>query len=187
MPPDSKHPAIVTDVDTGLTASRVRDLLIYSPEDGTFVWRERRSNVAAGSPAGSIKTAGYRGIKINERMFQASRLAWLWVHGRWPTGYIDHIDGDRANNRLSNLRDVTPTQNKYNSSPFLNSKSGIKGVTWCKQTNKWKARISIVRYKTLHIGFFMELADAQAAYEEKARELRGKFARLAHPHESVSP
>lgn len=156
-----------------LTASRLRDLLHYDPETGVFTRRTQTAPVVKiGGVAGTKLVTGYIGLSVDGKLYLAHRLAWLYVHGNWPTKNIDHKDRDRSNNRIDNLRLCNQSQNTANSS---RKATGIKGVSWFKSRQKWRARIT-VQYKEQHIGYFDSIEDAQAAYRAKAAELFGEFA-----------
>lgn len=86
-----------------LTVERLRELLDYDPETGVFRWKEPRRKCRVGEVAGSLRKDGYVKIQVDGRFYQAHRLAWLCVYGVWPSA-IDHIDGNRANNAIANLR-----------------------------------------------------------------------------------
>lgn len=95
-----------------LTAEAIRALLRYEPETGHFYWLlNRGSKIKAGQRAGAVSSEGYCQISIYDRLYRAHRLVWLYVHGEWPSQTIDHIDGNRLNNRLDNLRDVSLKEN----------------------------------------------------------------------------
>ncbi|MDQ0154944.1 HNH endonuclease [Robertmurraya andreesenii] len=95
-----------------------------------------------------------------------------------PKGYdVDHINGNKLDNRKCNLRIATRSQNNYNKTTQSNSSSGFKGVSWSKQRNKWRARIHVNK-KEIHLGFFEYAIDAALAYNEAAIKVHGEFARL---------
>lgn len=108
----------------------------------------------------------------------AHQLAWLLSHDEWPPRNIDHIDMDRANNRLSNLRLATPSQNGANRGRQKNNSSGLKGVAWNKGAKRWRAQIK-ANGKRRHLGYFDTAEEAHAAYQEAAASLFGDFARTA--------
>ncbi len=155
-----------------ITQNELKELLEYTPDSGVFVYKKNSSNrkIRAGQIAG-WKDAGYLRIQINGKGYKAHRLAWLYMYGDWPKYHIDHIDHDRANNRISNLRDVTVAENiqnqiKANSS----SKTNLLGVTYRKRDKLYEARI-VVNRKRIYIGLFKDPKEAYRAYVNKKREL----------------
>jgi hypothetical protein len=103
-----------------LTQARLRELLSYDPETGTFIWRTRsnpRGPDLTGRRAGGLDGEGYWHIRIDGKLYGGHRLAWLWVHGRLPNGRLDHINRSQADNRIANLREANPSQNRANSKP----------------------------------------------------------------------
>lgn len=168
-----------------LTQVRLRELLVYDDVTGLFTWRDNRvhdsSNnifIRAGTLAGHIRPCGrssYSQIKVDNKLYRAHRLAWLYVYGHIPQ-MIDHIDGDGTNNAISNLRKCTPVQNGANRRICRRNTSGYKGATKCG--NKWRALIK-KDGKNYHLGLFDDVASAHAAYIAKAIELSGEFARAA--------
>jgi HNH endonuclease len=90
--------------DTPLTAARLRAALRYNPDSGAFQWLGRPANgVRVGDAAGCLSSRGYLVFGIDGRNYFGHRLAFLWVKGRWPMGEIDHVNGDKADNRWCNL------------------------------------------------------------------------------------
>lgn len=159
-----------------LTLARLRELLHYDPETGEFRWRTTRNGRAlAGSIAGSINTKGYRNICIDRKWYGAHRLAWFWVHDRWPRDYIDHRNRDNSDNRLANLREATAAQNAHNRCGNRNTKSGIKGIYPRRNGSCWEAWI-MREGDHLYLGQFTTPAEASAAYQAAARRLHGAFA-----------
>ena len=154
-----------------ITAEKLRELLDYDPETGTFTWRVRvrNSRIEVGAVAGSRHICGYTQIYLQGRPYLAHRLAWLHYYGTWPKAQIDHINRDRADSRISNLRDVTHKQNQQNLSKSCNNTSGFAGVHWVKRDSRWKAQITY-NYRHIHLGYFTEIAAAIAA--RKAGELK---------------
>lgn len=127
-----------------LTQARLKELLHYDPATGVFInARQRGQRGAHGAVAGSKNSRGYVRIKIEGTKYFAHRLAWLHEYGIFPSAQIDHIDRNPANNKLNNLRVVTCSENMQNTGTYRTSVSGYKGVTWCNQRCKWRARISV--------------------------------------------
>jgi hypothetical protein len=156
-----------------VTHRRLLELLTYDPLTGLFRWRIRPSGrIGAGEIAGNINPEGYRSMSLDRRFYKAHRLAWFYVHGVWPPEQLDHINRQRDDNRIANLRLATNQQNNANSVRQRNNTSGFKGVYFHKQ--KWRAMIGISG-KRVHIGFFSTPEIAHAAYLEKSREVFGDF------------
>lgn len=108
----------------------VLDVIDYDAATGVFRWRaDRRNGAKAGDPAGYLDECGYRRIQIDGRTYKAHRLALLIVNGKEPTQQVDHINGDKGDNRLCNLREVSNAENQQNvRKPRSNNKSGVLGV-----------------------------------------------------------
>jgi hypothetical protein len=160
---------------TELTASYLREALHYDSETGVFTWKSPRPKVRVGNVAGKIGTHGYRRICLNYKLYEAHRLAWLYVTGVWPSAEIDHINHDRLDNSFANLRCASRTENLGNKSRQSNNKSGVKGVWYEKRRNKWIAEIR--RGKTrLLLGQFDEINHAADAYRAAAKKLYGDYA-----------
>lgn len=148
-----------------LTHIRLISLLSYDPDDGIFRWLVRRSNVSAGSIAGGNHGTGYKVIGIDGRLYLAHRLAWFFVHGRWPSDQLDHINGVKDDNRLANLREATTSENHQNMPLPRNNRSGAIGVNHCRSTGRWVAQITTNgQRKTL--GRFETVEEASKAYRE---------------------
>ena len=152
-----------------LTAEEVKKILEYRPETGELVWRERTARcVQVGDVAGCIDNNGYITIGIRKRVYKAHRLIWLITHNNWPIGLIDHIDGNKSNNRLSNLRLVDETGNSENvRKPNKRNQSGFMGVI--SVNTGWRASIT-VQGKTRYIGTFDTPEKAHHAYLEAKRQ-----------------
>ena len=162
-----------------VTAEYLRDILDYSPETGLFTWRVApNGRIKIGQRAGSPDTGGHLQIRINKRFYRAHRLAWLYVHGEWPPEDIDHINSERADNRLCNLRPATRAQNCQNSRLYRSNTSGFKGVVWHARGSKWSARIR-ANGRVHHLGRYTTAEAAHAAYVAAAVKYHGEFARPA--------
>lgn len=158
----------------GQTAVMSRlDTISYNPETGLFTWSVARPGCRLGAQAGSVNSDGYRVVKVGKRPVLAHRLAWLISFGAWPNGPIDHINGDRQDNRLSNLRVVDHATNMQNKRQAMsNNKScGLLGVTWNKQHKRWQSKL-MANKKAHHIGYFDCPEAAHAAYVSAKRQLQ---------------
>ena len=161
-----------------LSCERPREVLNYDPETGAFTWKVSTARcVKIGDLAGVINDRGYQLIRIDHHLHRAHRLAWLYMTGEWPSAEVDHINGIKSDNRFSNLREASRSQNMRNTRTRSDSVSGFKGVTWTKEINRWRAQIRI-NGGLKHIGYFDAAEDAFAAYILAAEELHGEFARF---------
>lgn len=140
-----------------LTAEEVHSLLLY--EDGALFWKQLRKG-KTGKRAGSQNDRGYRNVVINGKQQREHRLIWLMHYGSMPKGEIDHIDGNRSNNRIENLRDVTKVENMKNAKRNSRNKSGVMGVAWHK--GRCRAQVTENSHNKL-LGSFDNLFDAVAA------------------------
>lgn len=152
---------------------------LFKYENGDLYWiSSPNSLVPAGSKAGTLRKDGYIGIFIKGTYYFAHRVIWVMHNGEIPNGLIiDHIDGDRSNNKLENLRVCTFQENHFNRGKQSNNKSGFKGVSWHKQKQKWVAQIKI-EGKNKFLGFFINPEDAYSKYCEMALLHYGKYAKL---------
>jgi HNH endonuclease/AP2 domain len=166
------------------TQQRLRELFDYDAETGALTWRHRpdmRSqwNVRyAGKVAGSINADGYLVIKIDSRSYFAHRLVWVYLCGDVPDE-IDLINGVKADTRIANLRLATSAQNAQNRRMSCSNTSGFKGVSWNKQTAKWRAQLGIGPGRNKHLGRFDTAEEASLVYQAAAREHFGEFARTS--------
>jgi hypothetical protein len=180
-----KYP-VVSRNQSLLTAELLRSILVYDTETGLFYWRDYKPNRHMNKALGNNNGTGYVQIRLTingvECGFLAHRLAWLYVNGTWPDGGLDHIDRDRANNRITNLRQATISQNNRNRTKILSRKSqreytsGFMGVSWHKAANKWRAQINI-NGSRVHIGAFDSEQDAALAYNQAALKLDAEHCR----------
>jgi hypothetical protein len=168
-----------------ITSEELKRLLTYNHNSGEFNWKSRTdvskswNSRYAGRSAGT-ECNGYVKISINKKIYYAHRLAYLFMEGVEPDGEIDHIDGDRKNNRYENLRLVTSMENKRNMSTPRNNSSGTMGVRYRKDKNKWLAYISI-NNKSVHLGYFTsrELACSARLKAEKENGFHQNHGRKA--------
>ena len=149
-----------------LTQTDLKKLFFIDTETGSCFRRDGRKAV-------SLTQKGYQRTSVAGREYRVHRLVWLWVHGKHPPEgmTIDHINGNKVDNRISNLRVATTSQNKQNARKArLDSKSGLIGATWYSRCNKWRAAIQ-VDGKKKHLGYFDEVEKAHAVYIEAKRTL----------------
>lgn len=156
--------------DCTLTLADVSKALSYDSQDGAFYWR--KADGSKGLRAGGLCSQGYGRIKIAGKSYKAHRLAWLMFYGEWPKDMIDHINGNRSDNRIANLRLATNAQNQMNrAKPSRNNQTGtFLGVNFNKQANAYAARIKFGA-KRIHLGYFDTPEEAAAAYNTKKAEL----------------
>lgn len=157
-----------------VTRARLMELLRYELETGLFTWITDRRCIRAGSTAGTVNNNGYIAIKIDGVLYTGHRLAWLWVYGEFPDAEIDHINRDRSDNKISNLRPATSAQNKVNRGKNPRNTSGITGVSFSSARGKFVAQISHGA-KNRNLGRFETLADAIRAREAAADRFHGEF------------
>lgn len=152
------------------TAARVRELFFYDAETGVFTRIVPISERdPAGKVAGSLQTQGYQQIRVDGGRYLAHRLAWLYVHGEWPKGVIDHINGIPLDNRIANLREADIQINAQNlHKARSDSLTGIQGIT--KVWNRWRAQIHIDG-SSRYLGSFATPEEAHAAYVAAKREI----------------
>lgn len=151
-----------------LTVARLRELLHYDPETGVFTRR------GSGDIAGGDNGQGHLKIRVEGKKYFAHRLAWLYVHGKWPTQHIDHRDGDRKNNRIANLRDVPPRLNVQNMRRASGrSKTGLLGVTVTAPEYGAPAYVATIKAdgRRVIVGRFDTAAEAHSAYLDAKRRL----------------
>ena len=154
----------------------LRTAFSYDPATGVFTRKKKWGSKPVGSVVGGLSRYGYVQIAFNGRTHTAQRLAWLYVHGHWPAGVIDHIDRNRTNNRIGNLRDVGYPENANNSGPQRRSQSGVKGVSLRSLRNgrrpkkAWRADI-VVNGRKNFLGNFYTIEDAAQARANAEREL----------------
>ena len=163
---------------TKLTAARLREVLDYCPETGEF---SRRSTSRASKPVGRVRPDGYLVISVDNQLHLAHRLAWLHVYGVWPSCHIDHINGNPADNRISNLREATNGENMQNQRrAHRNSQTGALGGHPHKENGNYVAQIR-VDGKTRHIGSYRTAEEAHYAYLQAKRRLHpnGEIAKSA--------
>ena len=155
--------------ERGLSVEQARRLFRYDAEVGALFWSARHSNaIKLDRPAGKLDR-GYWSVMVGGKLYRAHRIIWAMHYGAWPDGQIDHINHDRADNRIENLRVVSHLDNHRNMSRFKNSTTGIAGVKFDGRYGSWVARIT-VNYRQIALGSFKtkeEAINARKAAEAK--------------------
>lgn len=161
-----------------MTRDEAVDLLDYDPSSGDFRWKVQSGGTIPGRIAGTAHNNGYWQIKARGTAYLAHRLAWLMVHGEWPLNEVDHINGDKRDNRIANLRTATRSQNMANKGANRNNTSGYKGVSLFKRTGKW---VACYRKdgRTVHVGYFDTAEEAAQAHRVAYEKAFGIYARAA--------
>ncbi len=150
-----------------ITQEQLKERIHYNKDTGILTWKNSSAwNIKDGHIAGTLTSYGY--IQINIKidgialLYRAHRLAWLYEHGEFPRGQIDHINHNRSDNRLCNLRDVTHMTNKRNQPIRRDNKSGFTGVVWAKSIKRWLASIT-VDGKMINLGCYKDKNEAICA------------------------
>jgi hypothetical protein len=152
-----------------ITAEWLRSTLAYDQETGIFTWLTAEGGVCIGSTAGNVNSNGYAVVGLKGVKYRQHRLAWLHVHGQWPQHTIDHIDGNRTNNQINNLRMVPQSINMQNRrTASKNSVSGVLGVYFSARRNGYMASIKTSE-KQKRRGPYKSVDRAQQAYLEMKR------------------
>ena len=134
-----------------ITQEKLKELLGYDSDTGVFTWIVKRQGVKHRAMAGTLNSNGHRQIMVGGKLYLAHRLAFLYVTGSWPEDQTDHVNHRRDDNRWSNLREVSHTENGRNQSKPKRNTSGVVGIFWNKQVSKWQAQIR-VNGKPIHLG-----------------------------------
>jgi hypothetical protein len=163
-----------------LTQRRLMELFELNLSTGIFTRKINHSSRKAGEEAGTLDAHGYRTISVDRKNYKAHRLIWLYVHGHMPTSILDHINGNRLDNRIENLRLADRRGNNCNKGKLRTNRSGWKGVSFHPQSGKWRATIMLHKRQT-HVGLYSDPLDAASAYNLAAYKLHGNFANYNEP------
>lgn len=158
-----------------LTQELLKEFLDYR-EDGHLYWikvHPKTRTTRVGNRYGSLSVHGYIEGQLLKSRYQEHRLVWLYHYGNFPIK-IDHINRDKCDNRIENLRECTAQTNSFNRESVKNSSSKYKGVSWCKQTKKWRAATRISG-KVKHIGRFKTEIEAAKAYDSFVEDVHKEF------------
>ena len=151
-----------------ITQARLKELLDYNSETGEFRY------VSSGTACIGSNAEGYRRIWAYGKRYMLHVLAWLYVHGVLPSRKLDHANGVRDDNRMTNLREANDFQNAWNSKMKSNNIAGVKGVS--KHRNRWRARI-LINNKKVNLGSYETIEQAASAYQAVAKQVHGEFYR----------
>ena len=151
-----------------LTQAKLKEVLDYDAETGRFTRISFSGNYAGGSATlGPVISKpderGYLRIRVGGKKYRAHRLAWLFVYGAFPRQGIDHINGDKLDNRIGNLREANQSENSQNRVARRGTEVGVLGVSVYRKTGKFHAQIRALG-KNMHIGYYDTVEDAHAAY-----------------------
>lgn len=170
----------------------VREYFLYEPETG-YLWRTKTTSksVDLNKPVGSRNSQGYLDVDLGKaygkkvRNTRVHRVAWFLSYGIWPNQQLDHINGNKEDNRLINLRLVDHRKNQRNGFSKVGTSSLYKGVS--RKGIKWRAYIVLPDKKMKHLGYFDNEISAAVAYDQAAREYFGEFSRLNFPTDGSVP
>lgn len=158
-----------------ITQAELKELLTYNRDTGIFTWNALTNpRMRSNGVAGYTKANGYVLIKLRGKQYLAHRLAWLCVHGAFPSGLLDHIDRDPSNNRIENLRAATPVQNGGNRTINRTNISGYRGVSYNKAARKYYGFMNIDN-RNAYLGSFETPEAASAVVEARRNALYGEF------------
>lgn len=158
-----------------ISHERTKELFDYL-SDGELVWKVNVCNVKAGSLVGSSRMDGYKMTSADRKKYLVHRLIFLWHKGYMPE-YIDHIDGNPRNNKIENLRECTLSQNQQNRRIGRDNKTGVKGVSWHKKNQKWRASIRLNK-EQIHLGLFEDFDQAVKVIEQARMNMHPEFYKL---------
>jgi len=154
-----------------ITQAELKNLFTYI--DGKLIAKTNSKQRKVGDTLSSLTDKGYLRSSVNGKSYRVHRLVFLYHHGYMPE-QVDHIDGNRTNNLIQNLREATSAQNNQNRK--VTSSSGIKGVVWHKQSKKWVASICVNR-KSVHLGSFLSIEEAALVANRARQSAHGEFYR----------
>lgn len=162
----------------------LRKILDYDKDTGVFTRKQSSHRNYVGKRAGTLHHTGYRFIRLSGKVYAEHRLAWLYVHGEILGDVIDHIDGNKSNNKISNLRCATRSDNNCNALRRKDNSSGIKGINWHKVTNKWMCRVQHDGDRVI-LGYFNSIEEANEVLIEYRETVHGEFTNHGDKYEQL--
>ena len=159
-----------------MNTEELKTLLRYDSDTGHIYWIAPGKGKIKKKPAGTKLYSGYIGVLINGKRYQAHRLAWALHTGDWPADQIDHINGDKTDNRICNLREATNAQNGKNVKLSKLNKTGFPGVSWYPTHKKYRVYIKC-NHKSIYLGSYEKLEDAVAARRAAEDKYFGEWKR----------
>lgn len=153
-----------------LSREEILELVYYDKDSGEILWKANSGAATLGRKCGWTRPDGYRQVYIKKHPLLLHRVIWLLENGEWPSKLIDHINGDKSDNRITNLRLANNEQNGRNSKIHLKNKSGERNVFWREGHKKWEVSVRVNK-KTIYLGWFKDYEFACLV----AQEARDKF------------
>lgn len=160
--------------------SRLREVFFYPPPTGELYWKvDKAMRTRVLDKAGSLNPNGYLTVMVDGKSYKVHRIVFSIRHGveLSPDIEIDHINGDKSDNSIDNLRSATRAENNRNIGLTRANNSGLKGAHWHKKAKKWCSNLTHNK-KNIHLGLYDTKEEAALAYNEAAKRLHGEFARL---------
>ena len=154
-----------------ISVETLKELLEY--KEGALLWKQSKGHMKAGSVAGSITANGYVRVCVNRKTYLAHRLIFFMHHGYMPN-FVDHIDCNKQNNKIENLREASMAENNRNVGLSKKNSSGVKGVSWVARDKKWRVQIRL-NIKTISLGNYDDLKEAETVSIEARKLLHKDF------------
>lgn len=157
-----------------ITQEELQALLHYDADTGVFTWKQTKGPRAVKGDVAGTDFEGYVRIKINSEKYLAHRLAWLYVYGYFSEDMLDHINQNKSDNRICNLREASRSENLFNKGKTKANTSGVKGASWDKRNKVYLARLSVNNRK-IYLGRFKTISEAEAVLTANRQKYHGEF------------
>jgi hypothetical protein len=157
-----------------LNLADLKEYFEYNPTTGNLIWKKNWYQSKVGKIVNKIGKNGYIFLDFKTHRMYAHRVVFALFYDNWPDSHVDHINGIKHDNRISNLRLASPSQNLHNMKSHPRNTSGVKGVYWNKQKKKWQAQIR-ANGKVRNLGRFNDIKDAESVVRKFREELHGEF------------